>query len=145
MPKPVTPLLTVDVIVRLKDHDERIVLIERRYEPFGWALPGGFVDVGEPLEVAAVREAKEEISLDVKLEALLGCYSDPQRDARGHTVSAVYVAMASGSPVAADDAKNVALVTPGDPEYPLAFDHGVIVEDYRQWLESGAVAPLRYL
>lgn len=145
MPKPVTPLLTVDVIVRLKDHDDRIVLIERRYEPFGWALPGGFVDVGEPLEVAAVREAKEEISLDVKLDVLLGCYSDPQRDARGHTVSAVYVASASGSPVAADDAKNVALVNPGDPEFPLAFDHGVIVEDYRQWLSAGAVAPLRYL
>lgn len=144
MTKPVTPLLTVDVIVRLRDHENRIVLIERRYEPFGWALPGGFVDVGERLETAAIREAKEEISLDVELEVLLGCYSDPARDERGHTTSAVYVASASGMPVAADDAKNVALVEPGDSAYSLAFDHGVIVDDYCRWLETGQFAPLRF-
>jgi len=108
MDKPVTPLLTVDIIVELTDRPENpIVLIERRYPPYGWALPGGFVDVGETLEQAAVREAEEEISLVVSLKSLLGCYSDPARDKRGHTVSAVYVAEATGSPIAADDASRL--------------------------------------
>lgn len=143
MSKPVTPLLTVDVIVRLQDQGDRIVLIERRYEPLGWALPGGFVDVGERLEVAAIREAKEEICLDVELVCLLGCYSDAARDPRGHTTSAVYIANASGQPVAADDAKTIAVVEPDDSSHPLAFDHALIMADYRQWLKSGAVTPLR--
>lgn len=120
-----------------------IVFIERKYPPHGWALPGGFVDVGERLEAAAVREAKEETSLDVRLEVLLGCYSDPARDSRGHTVSAVYVASASGEPRARDDAKNLACHDPGDcPE--LVFDHGLIMSDYRHYLRTGQVAPLRF-
>ncbi|CAG0907718.1 unnamed protein product [Cyprideis torosa] len=122
----------------------KVVLIERRYEPLGWALPGGFVDVGERLESAAVREAKEEISLEVELVCLLGCYSDPERDARGHTVSAVFIGDAQGKPVAADDAKTIALVEPDDQSHPLAFDHGLIMKDYRRWLETGEVAPLRF-
>ena len=90
MSRPVTPLLTVDIIIEMVDRPGRpVVLIERRNPPPGWALPGGFVDVGETLEQAAVREAREETSLEVALKTLLGNYSDPARDARGHTVSAV--------------------------------------------------------
>lgn len=119
-----------------------VVFIERKYPPHGWALPGGFVDVGECLEAAAMREAKEETSLDVQLEILLGCYSSPARDSRGHTVSAVYVAAASGEPNARDDAKNLACC---DPEYcpELVFDHGLIMSDYLHYLQTGQVAPLR--
>ena len=108
MPAPETPKLTVDIIVELIDRPARpILLIERKNPPHGWALPGGFVDVGESLEQAAVREAAEEISLPVKLITLLGCYSDPARDPRSHTVCAVYTAEASGEPQATDDAANV--------------------------------------
>lgn len=143
MSRPVTPLLTVDLIIRLRDRPGRpIVLIERRHPPYGWALPGGFVDVGETLEAAAIREAREETSLAVTLETLLGNYSDPARDARGHTVSAVYIASARGEPQAADDARHVAWHTPADCP-PLAFDHARIIADYREFLASGARTPLR--
>ena len=143
MAAPVTPLLTVDTVIEMIDRPGRpIVLIERKHPPHGWALPGGFVDVGERLEQAAVREAREETSLNVRLVALLGCYSDPARDRRGHTVSAVYVATASGKPRARDDARNVVLCDPADcPE--LAFDHATIIADYLRYRESGALAPLR--
>ena len=131
MPVPVTPKLAVDIVIELLDHPGRpIVLIERRYPPPGWALPGGFVDVGETVEAAAVREAREETGLGVVLGALLGVYSDPARDARGHTVSVVYVATAHGSPVAADDARAVRAIDPAAPP-PLAFDHARILADYR--------------
>lgn len=143
MARPQTPAVTVDTIIELTDRPDRpIVLIERRYEPLGWALPGGFVDVGETLERAAVREAEEETCLKVNLAVLLGCYSDPKRDPRGHTVSAVYVATATGEPRAADDARNLDVFSPEAlPE--LAFDHGRILEDYRRWRATGEVAPLR--
>lgn len=144
MPLPETPKLTVDVIIELVDQPNRpILLIERKNPPYGWALPGGFVDVGETLEQAAIREAKEEVSLNVTLTTLLGCYSDPQRDARMHTVSAVYIAEAKGTPKAADDAANVQSFTLEALPEPLAFDHGVILRDYRKFLEEGVVAPLR--
>lgn len=118
------------------------MLIERKYPPHGWALPGGFVDVGERLETAALREAREETSLDVRLQVLLGCYSDPARDTRGHTVSAVYVAMAEGEPRAHDDARNLACYLPGQcPE--LAFDHDLIMDDYRRYRRTGELTPLR--
>lgn len=131
MPLPVTPLLAVDVIIEMIDRPERpIVLIERRNPPSGWALPGGFVDVGETLEQAAVREALEETCLDVKLTKLLGCYSDPSRDPRGHTVSAVYIGEACGTPRAEDDAKSVRLYDVNQLPTNLAFDHAKILADY---------------
>ncbi len=141
MPRPATPALTVDIIIESLDVPGRIVLIERKYPPLGYALPGGFVDIGERLDQAAVREAEEETGLQVRLKVLLGCYSDPARDPRGHTVSAVYVAEAAGNPVARDDARAVALHDPLQPP-SLVFDHAIILADYRQWLASGAVAPL---
>ncbi len=143
MSRPETPLLTVDIIIELSDRPDRpIVLIERKYEPYGWAVPGGFVDVGETLEQAARREAEEETSLDVTLKTLLGCYSDPARDRRGHTVSAVYVATSIGEPKAQDDAVALALFDPSHCP-PLAFDHALIIEDYRRFRETGQLAPLR--
>lgn len=137
MSKPVTPLLTVDIIIQMNDRPGHpVVVIERRYPPYGWALPGGFVDVGETLETAARREASEETQLEVTLTALLGCYSDPGRDARGHAVSAVFVATARGDPIAADDAKSCRVVAP--PQTPtMAFDHGHILADYERYLLTG--------
>jgi len=144
MPRPVTPLLAVDVVIEMSDRPGRpILLIERRNPPYGWALPGGFVDLGERVEQAALREALEEISLPVRLKALLGCYSDPARDPRGHTVSLVYVAEASGEPRAADDAANVQCFLPDQLPSKLAFDHALILADYRQFRASGVVTPLR--
>lgn len=132
MPKPETPLLTVDVVIELVDDFDRIVLIERKYSPSGWALPGGFVDVGETVEQAAVREAREETGLDVELEHLLGVYSDPHRDPRGHTASVVFVAKAHGKPRGGDDAANAQAFNPAKPP-ALAFDHAQILDDYRRW------------
>ena len=143
MRKPLTPLLTVDVIIEMVDRPGRpIVLIERRNPPHGWAFPGGFVDVGESLEAAAVREAQEETSLDIGLTLLLGNYSDPSRDFRGHTASAVYIAEAEGEPHAADDAKNLDLFDPRRcPE--LAFDHDRIIRDYLYYLDTGNIPALK--
>lgn len=143
--KPVTPLLAADIIVELIDQPHRpIILIERKNPPFGWAIPGGFVDVGERLEMAAVREAKEEVSLDVTLKVLLGMYSDPKRDERGHTVTAVYVAEATGLPQAADDAKNLAIFELDSLPPLLAFDHRQVLDDYRVYREKGEVTRLRF-
>jgi len=142
MKKPVTPLLTADLIIEMIDHPGRpVVLIKRKYPPPGWALPGGFVDVGETLENAALREAREETSLLVTLKLLLGMYSDPARDSRGHTASAVYIAEAQGEPHAADDASHLALYDPRNTP-PLAFDHERIMKDYLYYLESGTVPAL---
>lgn len=144
MSRPVTPLLAADIIIRLRGMSKySVVLIERLNPPYGWALPGGFVDVGESLETAAVREAKEETCLDVSLQALLGCYSDPSRDARGHTVSAIYMATASGKPTAADDAKQIMVMDSRDTATRLAFDHRRILDDYITLLKTGRIAPLR--
>lgn len=138
MPRPVTPLLAADIIIELTDRPGRpIVLIERLNPPHGWAIPGGFVDVGETVEQAAVREAREETSLDVTLKRLLGCYSDPRRDPRGHTVSLVYVAEAAGEPQARDDARSVSICLPQQPPEPLAFDHAKIINDYIQMVREG--------
>jgi len=135
MARPITPLVTVDVIVEI---DDQVVLIERKHPPPGWALPGGFVDVGEPLAAAALREAKEEISLELTLKEQFFAYSDPRRDPRGATVSVVFLAEAPAGavPRAADDAKSVRTF-PLDALPPLAFDHGVILDDYKRWRATG--------
>jgi 8-oxo-dGTP diphosphatase len=137
---PVTPRLTADVIIELADRPERpIVLIERLNPPPGWAMPGGFVDLGETVECAAEREAREETGLRVQLDVLLGVYSRPDRDPRFHTASVVYVATARGSPEAADDARRVDAFDPERLPTPLAFDHGRILDDYRRWRSTGRV------
>jgi len=127
--KPVTPLLTVDTVII---YHGKIVLIRRKNPPYQdhFAIPGGFVEVGETVEAAAVREAKEETGLDVKLMKLLGVYSDPSRDPRGHTVSVCFLALGSGNLKAGSDAKDTGLF--GIDEIPeLAFDHNKIIEDSR--------------
>jgi len=142
--KPVTPLVAADTIIELIDFPDRpFVLIERVFEPFGWALPGGFVDLGETMESAARREAAEETGLSVSLTALLGLYSHPSRDPRNHTVTAVYVAAAHGLPVAADDAKDCDMFTLNTIPKVLAFDHAIVLADYRDFVISGRVTPLR--
>ena len=144
MPKPITPLLAADIIIELSVYPDRpIVLIERANPPYGWAIPGGFVDLGEIIEQAAVREAQEEVGLNVRLIALLGIYSDPLRDVRGHTVTAVYIAEAEGTPVAADDAKNCHIFSLNELPESLAFDHAQVLADYKKYRETGQVAPLR--
>jgi 8-oxo-dGTP diphosphatase len=141
-----SPFVTVDCIIELVEHPlyrpERpaFVLIERRYPPLGWALPGGFVDVGESVAAAAVREALEETSLHVELTEQLFTYSAPQRDPRRHTVSTVFVGRARGLPKAADDAKNLAVYTE-DWLPELAFDHGQILADYFHWRRTGQRPP----
>ena len=131
------PVPTVDVIIELAGNDGGVVLIERRNPPPGWALPGGFVDEGESLEEAARREALEETGLDVTLIHQLHTYSDPARDPRQHTISTVYVASASGSPVGQDDAARAATFPADSPPEPLAFDHARILSDYRRWCTAG--------
>ena len=131
---PVTPYLTVDGIVEVYDNNEElqgIVLIQRKNPPLGTALPGGFIDVGERVENALIREMLEEISLTVTIKELLGVYSDPKRDERFHTVSVVFICKAYGEPKGADDAKE-AFVVPLDSSKinELVFDHKKIVTDY---------------
>ncbi len=142
--RPVTPLLAADAIIELTDDDNQtgIVLIERKNPPYGWAIPGGFVDVGETVEQAAIREAKEEVCLDVKLQCLLGLYSDPARDTRGHTATAIYIATATGTPTAADDAKTVAVFNLNALPTELAFDHAKVLQDYLRYKKSKKVKSL---
>lgn len=122
------PLPTVDIIIEMEKGG--IVLIKRKNPPLGWALPGGFVDYGESLEQAARREAQEETSLKVQLKYQLHAYSDPERDPRHHTISVVFVAVASGEPRAADDAEEVGTFGRDFLPDKLAFDHQKILQDY---------------
>lgn len=132
------PAPTVDIIIELRDRPHRpIVLIERRHEPLGWAIPGGFVDYGETVETAAVREAKEETQLDVTLIEQFHVYSDPQRDPRKHTLSIVFLASAVGTPQADDDAKDLGLFCPWEAPTQLCFDHDLILRDYWQYRHYG--------
>jgi 8-oxo-dGTP diphosphatase len=114
-----------------------VVLVRRKNPPPGWALPGGFVDEGETLEAAAVREAKEETGLDVTLSDLLYVYSDPRRDPRRHTLAAVFLGRADGDPVGADDADEARAFAWSALPAPLAFDHAEILRDARRLLLTG--------
>jgi len=126
-----TPALTVDAIIM---KDRSILLVQRKYEPFQgrWALPGGFVEYGETTEQAVIREVREETGLETSVLGLLGVYSDPHRDPRGHTVTVVYrVTPVGGALIAGDDAAHVRYFK-GDELPPLAFDHANIVRDALQ-------------
>lgn len=132
------PVPTVDIIIELIDRPHRpIILIERKNEPFGWAIPGGFVDYGESVETAAIREAAEEVSLQVELIEQFQVYSDPNRDPRKHTLSVVFLAIAKGEPQAADDAKTIGVFQAWDVPANLCFDHDKILQDYWQYRHYG--------
>jgi len=132
------PIPAVDIIIEYRD--QGLVLIRRDRPPYGWALPGGFVEYGESLEAAAVREAREETGLTVELLGQFHAYSDPDRDPRGHTITMVFVARAAGSIRAGDDARQAAVFLPENLPEPLAFDHGRILADYLkvrpQWCKT---------
>lgn len=130
--KPRNPVPTVDIIIETTRDDGKtgVVLIKRRNPPYGWALPGGFVDYGESLEEAARREAIEETSLEIELMQQFHTYSAPQRDPRLHTITTVYIARAKGKPQAKDDAADIGIFTREEINFPLAFDHAQILADY---------------
>ncbi|MEM8780094.1 MAG: NUDIX hydrolase [Cyanobacteria bacterium P01_G01_bin.49] len=128
------PVPTVDIIIELIDQPNRpIILIERKNPPYGWALPGGFIDYGETVENAAYREASEEVSLSIKLIEQFHVYSDPNRDQRKHTISIVFIATATGQPQAADDAKNIGIFDLWELPKNLCFDHDKILADYQSY------------
>jgi len=122
------PIPTVDIIIEIEL--KGIVLIKRKNPPYGWAIPGGFVDYAESLEEAAMREAKEETNLDVKLIRQFHTYSDPKRDPRHHSISTVYIAEGNGVPEAQDDALEIKIFTPFNLPDEIAFDHRSILNDY---------------
>ena len=132
------PTPTVDIIIELTNQPGRpIVLIERQNIPFGWAIPGGFIDYGESVEAGAQREAKEETSLEVELIEQFHVYSDPKRDSRQHTLSIVFIATATGEPKAADDAKNLDIFESWEIPTNLCFDHDPIIQDYLRYRYYG--------
>jgi len=121
------PIPTVDIIIEISDD---IVLIKRKNPPYGWAIPGGFIDYGESAEDAARREAEEETGLDIEDLRQFHTYSDPNRDPRHHTISVVFTAKAKGKPQARDDAAGIGIFTKDTLPEPLAFDHAHILQDY---------------
>jgi ADP-ribose pyrophosphatase YjhB (NUDIX family) len=129
------PLLTVDIVIEMNGGG--IVLIKRKNPPHGWALPGGFVDYGESLETAAVREAKEETSVDVTLIEQFYTYSEPGRDPRHHTVSTVFIGTGHGSPAGADDAAVATTFLENQLPDPIVFDHRKILSDYFHYRKTG--------
>ena len=137
------PTPTVDIVIELADAPGQIVFVVRKNEPRGLALPGGFVDQGEWVADAAVREAKEETGLDVELIELFHVYSDPARDRRQHTVSVVFLARASGTPVGGDDAARCIVCPPDAVPEPLVFDHATIIADYLAYKRHGVRPPPR--
>jgi len=122
------PIPTVDIIIEIES--KGVVLIKRKNPPYGWAIPGGFVDYGESLEEAAVREAKEETNLNVKLVKQFHIYSNPNRDPRHHSISTVYIAKAKGKPKAKDDALEIGIFNESNLPDEIAFDHRSILNDY---------------
>ncbi|MBK9031819.1 MAG: NUDIX hydrolase [Myxococcales bacterium] len=137
------PTPTVDVVIELDGRPGTVVLIERGNEPRGWALPGGFVDRGEWVADAGVREAKEETGLDVELTELFHVYSDPARDARQHTMSTVFLGRAAGAPIGGDDATGAGVFALDALPTPIAFDHATILADYAAYRASGRRPPPR--
>lgn len=135
MSAPKTPLLTVDCIVEVPG--DRIVLIRRAHPPVGWALPGGFVDVGEKLHEACAREVREETGLVVDLTEQFFTYSDPARDPRRHTVSTVYIGWAEGEPRGSDDAAEAKAFPVDALPHDLCFDHSTILSDYFTYKRTG--------
>jgi len=130
------PAPTVDAVVLLPG--DRVVLVRRKNPPLGWAIPGGFVDEGERLDVAAAREASEETGLSVTLLEQFHSYSDPARDPRRHTISTVYLATASGQPRGGDDAAEARAFDWNALPDPIVFDHREILADVRRYLLTGA-------
>jgi ADP-ribose pyrophosphatase YjhB (NUDIX family) len=122
------PIPTVDIIIEIES--KGIVLIKRKNPPYGWAIPGGFVDYGESLEEAALREAKEETNLDVELKRQFHTYSDPIRDPRHHSISTIYIAKGKGVPQAKDDALETGIFNESNLPDEIAFDHRSILKDY---------------
>ncbi len=131
---PKSPFCTVDAIIEIRSNMntqlEGIILVKRKNPPFGWAIPGGFVDYGETLEDAVCREMKEETGLDVTLVRQFHTYSDPHRDPRHHTISTVYIAASAGRPKAGDDAEEVGIFTEDSLPEDIVFDHRKVLEDY---------------
>ena len=134
-PPPRGPLPTVDVIAEMADGG--IVLVRRKYPPSGWALPGGFIEAGESAATAARRELREETGLDIQLVEQFHVYSDPSRDPRGPTLSVVFIGLAAGTPAGADDAAEARVFPLDALPAPLAFDHGLILADYRRYRREG--------
>ncbi len=128
------PVPTVDVIIEVSGG---IVLVKRRFPPPGWALPGGFVEYGETVETAAIREAREETGLAVSLVELFGVYSDPNRDPRRHTLAIVFIGTATGVPAGGDDAAEARIFAPESLPASLAFDHAQILQDYLTYKRTG--------
>ncbi len=143
IPRHRNPVPTVDAVIEVPalDGTPGVVLIRRKNPPPGWALPGGFVNYGEAVEQAVVREAKEETGLSIRLKGLLGVYSAPDRDPRGHTISVVFVAEAEGTPKGQDDAASAAVFPVHSLPEELAFDHGRILRDYLA--RRGCLAPIQ--
>ena len=137
-PPPPSPLPTVDVIAELPGG---IVLVRRKHPPPGWALPGGFVETGERAAAAARREFREETGLHVELLELFHVYSDPARDPRGPTLGVVFIGRATGTPIGADDAAEARVFPLGALPTLLAFDHGLILDDYRRYRTEGRRPP----
>ena len=127
------PIPTVDIIIEL---ESGIVFIKRANPPFGWALPGGYVDYGESLEEAACREALEETGLKIELLGQFHTYSNPLRDKRQHNISTVFIAKAEGQLQPGSDAKMAEVFT--FPPQPLVFDHAIILKDYFQWRDGSS-------
>eukprot|EP01012_Entosiphon_sulcatum_P056241 TRINITY_DN7963_c0_g1_i2.p1 TRINITY_DN7963_c0_g1~~TRINITY_DN7963_c0_g1_i2.p1 ORF type:complete len:158 (+),score=23.69 TRINITY_DN7963_c0_g1_i2:43-474(+) len=137
MARKALPLLAVDALIALSS-PQKLVLVRRKNPPHGWALPGGFVDGGESVERACVREALEETTLNIKLGELLGVYSKPERDPRRHVVSVVFTATAEGVPHGCDDAAEARAFDLDCLPEDIVFDHKDIIRDYRTFLETGA-------
>jgi ADP-ribose pyrophosphatase YjhB (NUDIX family) len=139
----INPFPTVDIII---ETGGGIVLVKRANPPFGWALPGGFVEYGESLEACAIREAREETNLDVRLIEQFHTYSEPSRDPRHHTITTVYIAKAHGNPKGADDAETAEIFVQEQLPEPLAFDHARIIDDYflyRSGVSKKKIFPMR--